>query len=31
MKNVSKEIFKKYQAQTFPNPSLLEVKEAKGS
>lgn len=31
MKNVSKEIFKKYQAQTFPNPSLLEIKEAKGS
>jgi len=31
MKSVSKDIYKKYQAQTFPYPSLLEVKEAKGS
>jgi acetylornithine/N-succinyldiaminopimelate aminotransferase len=31
MKSVSKDIYKKYQAQTFPYPSLLEISEAKGS
>ena len=31
MKGVSKDIYKKYQAQTFPYPSLLEISEAKGS
>ena len=31
MKGVSKDIYKKYQAQTFPYPSLLEIYEAKGS
>ena len=31
MKSVSKDIYKKYQAQTFPYPSLLEIYEAKGS
>ncbi len=29
--NNSKEIFKKYQAQTFPEPSSLEIKYAKGN
>ena len=29
--DISKDIFKKYQAQTFPNPSCLEVDSAKGS
>ena len=29
--DISKDIFKKYQAQTFPNPSFLEVDSAKGS
>tara|TARA_B100001741_G_C16495978_1_gene572128 strand:+ start:67 stop:1248 length:1182 start_codon:yes stop_codon:yes gene_type:complete len=27
----AKDIFKKYQAQTFPNPSCVEIKSAKGS
>jgi acetylornithine/N-succinyldiaminopimelate aminotransferase len=31
MKSISTDIFKKYQAQTFPYPSLLEVEIAKGS
>ena len=31
MKSISKDIFKKYQAQTFPYPSLLEVEIAEGS
>lgn len=31
MKSVSKDIYKKYQAQTFPYPSLLEISKAKGS
>jgi acetylornithine/N-succinyldiaminopimelate aminotransferase len=31
MKRISTDIFKKYQAQTFPYPSLLEVEIAKGS
>ena len=26
-----KDIFKKYQAQTFPSPSCLEIESAKGS
>tara|TARA_B100000902_G_C27320441_1_gene924041 strand:- start:5871 stop:7058 length:1188 start_codon:yes stop_codon:yes gene_type:complete len=29
--STSKELFKKYQAQTFPYPSCLEIKSAKGS
>ena len=28
---ISKEIFKRHQAQTFPYPSCLEIKNAKGS
>jgi len=31
MKRISTDIFKKYQAQTFPYPSLLEVEIAEGS
>ena len=31
MKSISTDIFKKYQAQTFPYPSLLEVEIAEGS
>ena len=29
--STAKEIFKKHQAQTFPSPSCLEVKSAKGN
>ena len=29
--SVAKDIFKKYQAQTFPTPSCLEIDSAKGS
>ena len=29
--STAKEIFKKYQAQTFPFPSCLEISSAKGS
>ena len=29
--DLPKDIFKKYQAQTFPQPSCLEIESAKGS